>query len=60
MENGIVFIQAFAEVIGDHFEARTQAAGVELYGCFPEDYPVALVPPGRVRIAHDLADAFVE
>jgi hypothetical protein len=29
VENGIVFIQAFAEVIGDHFEARTRAVGVE-------------------------------
>ena len=29
VEDGIVFIELFAELIGDHFEAGTEPAGVE-------------------------------
>ena len=60
VKDGIVFVQLFAELIGNHFEAGAQPAGVEGNRRLPADDPVALVPPRGVGIAHDLADAFVE
>jgi hypothetical protein len=55
-----VFIEPFAEMIGNHFESGSESAGVEVYGLFPANDPIALVPPGRVGITHDLAHAVIE
>lgn len=60
MEQRIVLVELFAELVGDDFEAGTQPAGVEGDGRFAEYDPVTLIPPRSVGIAHDFADAFVE
>src|SRR5580658_5276565 len=60
VQDGIVFVEPFAKLVGDHFEAGTEFARVEGHGCFTVNDPVALVPPRGVGIAHDFADALVK
>ena len=60
MQSGVVFVELFAELVGDDFEAGAQLAGVEGNVRFLAHYSIALVTPRGIRIAHDLADAFVE
>src|SRR5580658_4248088 len=60
MEDRVIFVEPFAELIGNDFEAGAQPTGVEGDGRFAAEYPVAFVPPGGIGIAHDLADALVE
>ena len=45
VEDGVVFVQLFAELVGDDFEAGAEPAGVEGNGLFPAHDPVPLVPP---------------
>ena len=45
VEQRVVFVELFAELVGDHFEAGAQPAGVEGNGRLPANDPVALVPP---------------
>ena len=45
VQDGIVFVQMFAELVGNDFEAGAEPAGVEGYGLFPVHDSVALVPP---------------
>ena len=45
VQEGIVFVEPFAELIGDHFEAGAELAGVEGNGLFLAHDPVAFVPP---------------
>ena len=60
MQERIVFIQLFAEVIRNHLETGAKFARVELNAHFRRDNSIAFEPPRRVRIAHDLAHALVE
>jgi hypothetical protein len=60
MEQRVVLVELFAELVGDHFEAGAQPAGVEGDGRFAAHDSVAFIPPRGVGIAHDFADAFVE
>jgi hypothetical protein len=60
VQDGIVFVEPFAKLVGDHFEAGAEFAGVEGHGCFTVNDPVALVPPRGVGITHDFAYALVK
>ena len=60
VQQRVVFVEFLAKIVGDHFEAGAQLAGVEGDGFFAVNNPVALVPPRAVGIAHDLADVFVK
>jgi hypothetical protein len=60
MQERVIFIKPFPEMIGDDFKSGAELAGVKLNHRFPTNDPVALVPPSRIRIAHDLANALVE
>ncbi len=57
VQQGVVLVELLAELIGDHFEAGAELAGVEGNGRFLAHDPVALVPPRGIGIAHDFADA---
>ena len=60
IEDGIVLVQLFAKPIGNHFEAGAQLAGVEGNTFIPLHDSIPFIPPGRIRIAHDLTDAVVQ
>jgi hypothetical protein len=60
MENRVVLVELFAQLVGNHLEAGAESAGLETDREFAAQYPAALVPPGSVGIAHDLADTLVE
>src|SRR5208337_3235761 len=60
VQERVVFVEPFAELICDDFEAGAKPAGVEGNRRFAVDDPVAFVPPWGVGIAHDLADVFVQ
>src|SRR5258708_8179056 len=47
-------------MIGNDFETGTEPAGVELNARIRANNPIALVPPRRVGIAHDLAHALIK
>jgi hypothetical protein len=60
MQQRIIFVQPFPEVIGDHFKAGPKSPGVELHARFRRDNPVTLIPPCCIGIAHDLAHALIK
>src|SRR5271166_1485815 len=60
MESRVVFVEPFAELVGDDFEAGAELAGVEGNGRFLAQSSFALARPRRIRIAHDFANVFVE
>jgi hypothetical protein len=60
IEQRVVFIEFLAELVGNHFETRAQPRRVELDGRLVPENLVAFVPPCRVGIAHDFADALVK
>ena len=45
VQYGVVFVQMFAELVGDDFEAGAEPAGVEANSLFPAHDPVPFVPP---------------
>ena len=45
VQHGIVFVQLFPELIGNHFEAGAQPAGVEGNAIFAAHDAVTLIPP---------------
>src|ERR1035437_8884077 len=60
VEDWIILVQLFPEPVSDNFEAGAQLAGVEGNAFIPVHDAIPLVPPGRIRIAHDLADAVIQ
>jgi hypothetical protein len=60
IEQRVVFVELFAEPVGNYFETRAQPSRVELNARVVTENAIAFVPPCRVGIAHDLADTFVE
>src|SRR5581483_11211624 len=60
VEDWVVFVEPFSKVVGNHFEAGAQAAGVERNARLPEHPSLTLGVPGRVGIAHDFAYFVVE
>ena len=45
VQDGVVFVQMFAELVGDDFEAGAEPAGVEGNRRFPTNDPIPFVPP---------------
>ncbi len=45
VQYGVVFVQMFAELVGNDFEAGAEPAGVEANSLFPAHDPVPFVPP---------------
>ena len=45
VKQGVVFVQMFAKLIGNHFEAGAEPAGVEVDSLFLIQNPIAFVPP---------------
>jgi hypothetical protein len=60
MESRVVFVEPFAELVGNDFEAGAQLARVEGNVRFLAQSSIALARPRRIRIAHDFANVFVE
>ena len=60
IEERVVFVEFLPEPVGNYFETRAQTSRVELNARVIAKNAVALVPPCRVGIAHDLADALVK
>src|SRR5487761_1175472 len=44
VQNRVVFVKPFAELVGNDFEAGAQSAGVERDGCFPLHDSITFVP----------------
>src|SRR5580692_1267398 len=60
MENRVVLVELFAQLVGNHLEAGAESGTLEADRCFAAQDPVAPGPPGCVGITHDLADALVQ
>src|SRR5271163_4989261 len=60
IEHWMIFVKFFPKLIGNHFEPSAKPSGIELDRIFATDNAVAFIPPGRVGIAHDFADALIE
>ena len=45
VQERVVFVQPFAELIGDDFEAGAKPAGIEGNRRFAADHPITFVPP---------------
>jgi hypothetical protein len=51
IEQRVVFVQLFAEPVGNHFKTGSQSRRIELDAGVPAKNPVALIPPCRIGIS---------